>query len=130
MSSVSSPVREALEGLVAGQVKPDRVVSVVTAAYYGEGGRGTGKRLRPLVEVIERHAPGVVELAGREGGSGFAIRSAERPFPPEAEAALRAAAAEVLATWGGAVEERDRTAPVGLVGRFVAAVRRVFSASA
>jgi hypothetical protein len=101
----------------------ERAVVVVSAAYYGGAGRG-GQRaaLRPVIEVIERGAPGVVLLVGTDGGAGFEIRPAERPFPPEHEGALRAAAAEALAQLsGGAVAVPAQ----GLWNRFWSAVRRV-----
>ena len=139
-SSASSPVSLAIAGYVAGRVEPGRLVALVSAAYYGDGGTlkdslpvgGTRDGLKPLMDVIERAAPGVVELAGRPGGAGFAIRLAERPFPKRYEAELRRAAETYLLLEGGtlkgslAVEGKGD----GLVGRALAAIRRLFSASA
>ena len=133
-SSASSPVSLAIAGYVAGRVEPGRLVALVSAAYYGDGGTlkgsltvgGTRDGLKPLMDVIERAAPGVVELAGRPGGAGFAIRLAERPFPKRYEAELRRAAENYLLKNSLAVEGKGD----GLVGRALAAIRRLFSASA
>ena len=127
MSSASSPVKDMLEQFVAGRAKPDRVIEAVVAAYYRETGGGKREYLRPLVEVIERAAPGVVELAGKDGGAGFAIRLAERPFPKQYEADLRSAAAAVLReAWPEAGERVGRR---GFLARMLQAVRRVFGGS-
>ena len=93
---MSSSVRRELEGFVAGKVKADRVVIAVAAAYYGDGGRGKRDGLGPLIEVIDRASPGIVELGVVPGGTGFEIRLAERPFPKEYEAELRSAAETYL----------------------------------
>ena len=93
---MSSSVRRELEGFVAGRVKPERVVIAVAAEYYRESGNGTRETLRPLIEVIDRASPGIVELGIVPGGAGFEIRLAERPFPKEYEAQLRQAAEECL----------------------------------
>src|SRR5947209_20413079 len=70
---MSSAVRETLTAYVAGRVKADHVVTVVTAAYYRNGGGRRREALRPVLDVIERASPGVVELAGdlRARGSAF-----------------------------------------------------------
>src|SRR5437867_784958 len=143
--------RRALERYVAGRLEADGVVAAVTAAYYretgkGKGETGKGKRetgkgkreaLRPVIEVIERAAPGVVELAGSPDGPGFEVRVLGRSFPKQYEADLRSAAAAVLAGEGGrepgpATGTRHaalRHAP-GLVRRVVRAILRLFNASA
>jgi hypothetical protein len=108
---------------VAGRVKAERVVAAVAAAYYGEGGAGSGERLRPLIDIIERAHPGVIHLTGTVDKPGFAVRLAERPFPRESEAALREAAQQVLGT-----HPASRIPPPGLIGRLVGAIRRLFSA--
>src|SRR2546428_13706542 len=100
-SSASSPVRLAIAGYVAGRVKPERLIAQVAAAYYdggkgGEGERGKREELRPLIDVIERAAPGVVELARRPGGPRVDIRLAERPCPKPYEDQLRRAAGSYL----------------------------------
>src|SRR2546426_6083348 len=125
-SSASSPISLAIAGYVAGHVKAERLVALVATAYYGVGGKRDG--LKPLMDVIERAAPGVVELAGRAGGAGFDIRLAERPFPKRYEAELRRAAETYLqreetGEWGKGKGD-------GLVGRALAAIRRLFSPSA
>ena len=125
-SSASSPVSLAIAGYVAGRVKPEGLVALVSAAYYGDGGRGTRDGLKPLIDVIQRAAPGVVELAARPGGAGFAIRLAERPFSKQYEAELRRAAENYLLKNSLAVEGKGD----GLVGRALAAIRWLFSASA
>ncbi len=125
MSSASSPVRDVLEGYVAGRVKAERVVAAVAAAYYGpDAGSGMRDALRPIVDIIERAHPGVIELTGSESRPGFAVRLAERPFPKPHEAALRDAALGVLGAYPA-----SRLPPPGIVARLVTAVRRFFTAS-
>src|SRR5438309_391721 len=87
MSSGSSLIRETLEGYVAGRVKAERLVIAVAAAYYGrEGAPGIRDGLGPLVDIIDRASPGIVELGGvAEGRQGFDIRLAERSFPRQYE---------------------------------------------
>ncbi|HEX4599876.1 MAG TPA: hypothetical protein VH116_00680 [Gemmatimonadales bacterium] len=165
MPSGSSPVREALESYVAGRLKPERLVITVAAAFYGAGGdagsargaRGArregvaaGEELQAVIDVIDRASPGIVELASVEGGPGFDVRLAERPFPTEFEAELRRVAAAVLARPGApparlpappppptappssasAPGPAARPATDGVVVRLVRALRRLFSASA
>jgi hypothetical protein len=128
MSSVTSPVRDVLEGYVAGRVKAERVVAVVAAAYYGERGAESRERLRPLMEIIERAHPGVIELTGAAGNPGFTVRLADRPFPKEYEDALREAVQVALG-------RPDRSAPRsplparGIWSRMYNAVRRFLTAS-
>ncbi len=165
-SSASSPVSLAIAGYVAGRVKAEGLVALVSAAYYGDGGRGTRDGLKPLIDVIQRAAPGVVELAARPGGAGFAIRLAERldviqraapgvvelaarpggagfairlaerRFPKRYEAELRRAAENYLlgeeAGEGGTLKDSLAVGGKGdgLVGRALAAIRWLFSASA
>jgi hypothetical protein len=126
---MSSSVRQELEGFVAGRVKAERLVIAVTAAYYGDGGRGTKDGLGPLIEVIDRASPGIVELGTAPGGAGFEIRLAERPFPKEYEAELRRAAEAVLGR-GEAPGEAPGPAGEGAIARLLRAVRRLFSLSA
>jgi len=116
---------------VAGRIPPERVVAAIAEAYYGDRGKGNGEWLRPLVEIIERAHPGIVQLAGTAGRPGFAVQLAERPFPKQYAADLQRAAAAILMTLGEEPRETgDGRRPTGLVGRLVGAVRRLFSASA
>ena len=94
--SSSSSAREALAGYIDGRIKADRLVAAVAATYYRERKSLKGEGWRELIAVIERGAPGVVELAAAEG-KGFDVKLAERPFPPAFEAALKAAAQKALA---------------------------------
>ena len=131
MSSDSSDASQALADFLAGRAKAERVVAAVAEACYRRGARQESARtaLRPVLDVIERAAPGVVELARTEGGAGFDIRLAERPFPKQYEAELRQAAAAVLA----GMEDSGGSVPAlgepGLWGRMIRAVRRLLNAS-
>src|SRR5260370_42235121 len=135
-----SAVRETLESFLAGRAPAERVVIAVAAAYYGQPGGGQRERWRPLIDVIDRASPGIVELGGVAARPGFAVRLAERPFPRQFEAALRGAAAAVLATGSGdadtppAAEAPGLAATAipaaGLVTRLVPAGRRLFRAPA
>ena len=122
MSSATS-VNDALTGYLAGRVTAEQLVGTVTAAYYRERGMGNGERLKPVIEVIERAHPGVVELAGSAEKPGFAVRLAERPFPKRLDAELRQAVASVVTPPSSPVP-RPR-----LLSRFFGAVRRFFTAS-
>src|SRR5207248_8879504 len=112
------------------------IVTAVTAAYYRETGKGKLETLRPVVEVIERAAPGMVELAGSPDGPGFEVRVLGRSFPKQYEADLRSAAAAVLAgecggehaPATGTQHAAPRHAP-GLVRRVVRAILRLFNAA-
>ena len=141
MPSASSPVKEALESYVAGRVKAERLVIAVSAAYYGDARNGQRELLQPLIDVIDRASPGVVELGTVQGGSGFDIRLAERSFPKQYEEQLRKAAETVLAgtaVFGGTTDVGaqhatpllNATASSGMIARLVRAVRRLFSPSA
>jgi len=91
-----SSTKETLAEYVDGRIKADRLVAAVAAAYYRERKSLKGEGWRELIAVIERGAPGVVELAAAEG-KGFEIKLAERPFPAAFEPALKAAAQKALA---------------------------------
>ena len=121
MSSGSS-VNDALTGYLTGQVTADRVVATVAAAYYREQGAGSGEQLRPLMEIIERAHPGIVELSANTEKPGFGVRLAERPFPKRYEAEFRQVV-EGLVT----APSSPLPAP-SLFIRIVRAIRRVFSA--
>src|SRR5438046_9342242 len=88
MPSGFSPVKEALEAYVAGRVKAERLVVAVAAEYYRDALNGKREMLRPLIAVIDRASPGIVELGEADGGAGFGLRLVERPFPEELEAEL------------------------------------------
>lgn len=123
----SDAVKGLLAGYLGGRVPAERLVPAVAAEYYRTVDRRTREMLRPIMEVIERAAPGVGQLARTEGGAGFDIRLAERPFPSSDQDALRRAVASAL------VEVSDSppvpaSAP-GLLARLVRAVRRLLSAS-
>ena len=97
---MSSPVKEALESYLAGRVKAERLVIAISAEYYREARDGRRDALQPLIDVIDRASPGIVELGTATGGPGFDIRLAERPFPKQHEAELRRAAEMVLSGCG------------------------------
>src|SRR5256886_11611110 len=97
---MSSSIRRELEGFVAARVKAERLVIAVSAAYYRDARTGQRESLQPLIAVIDRASPGIVELGTATSGPGFDIRLAERPFPKQYEAQLREAA-EVVLSGGG-----------------------------
>lgn len=126
-----SSVSQAVEGFVAGRIKAERLVIAVTTAYYGGNGAGAGDGLRPLIDIIDRAAPGIVELGSDGSGPGFGIRLAERPFPKQYEEELKHAAAAYLAAHGGhptpAPTARPRNSAA--IARLFAAIRRLFTTS-
>jgi hypothetical protein len=138
-SSGSSAVSGLLAGYLDGRVPPERLIPALAVEYYRTGDRKTREVLRPVMEIIERAAPGVGQLVRTDGGAGFDIRLAERPFPAADEAELRKAVSAALASgWGGetgppeaivAATSATSGAP-GFISRLVRAVRRLFSASA
>src|ERR1700704_6113584 len=116
MPSGSSPVRDALESYLAGRVKAERLVIAVSTEYYREARDGRREALQPLIDVIDRASPGIVELGTVQGGSGFDVRLAERPFPKQHEQELRRAAEAVLSgdgMLGRAADVGTQTADVG-----------------
>ena len=125
-----SSTREALAGYVEGRLKADRLVAAVAATYYRERKSLKGEGWRELIAVIERAAPGVVELAAAEG-KGFEINLAERPFPYQYEPALKAAAQKALSETPAGITS-DATAPApapsqrGFFGRIVDRVMQMF----
>ena len=135
-SSGSSAVSGLLAGYLDGRVPPERLIPALAVEYYRTGDRKTREALRPVMEIIERASPGVGQLVRTEGGAGFDIRLAERPFPATDEAELRKAVSAALATgWsrGAGTPEAIAAATSGAPGflsRLVRAVRRLFSASA
>lgn len=133
MSSGSSAARELLAAYVAGRVPADRLVPAIAAEYYRSPDARQRTALRPVMEVIERAAPGVAHLARTEAGAGFDIQLAERPFPETFESSLKEAAASALAgAWGVAPQTTAGAGATGLGfwSRLVGRVRRLFSASA
>ena len=126
MSSASS-VNDTLTDYLAGRVTAEQLVGTVTAVYYAEHGARSTEQLRPLMEVVERAHPGVVELTGSDGQPGFAIKLAERPFPKRYESELRQAVQVVLGN-GGVSAPRSVLPTPGLFTRIVRAVRKLFSA--
>jgi hypothetical protein len=127
--SAASSINDVLAAYVAGRERATRVVAVVAEAYYREA-KGKREGLRPVMDVIERAAPGLVELVGAPGNPGFEIRLAQREFPKAYEADLKRAVEAALAG-GGKRETVDVSAPrASLVARVFAAVRRIFTASA
>lgn len=122
MSSASS-VNDALTAYLAGRVTAEKVVAVVAAEYYQRRGMGNGDWLRPVIEVIERAHPGIVELSAATESPGFSVRLAERPFPKRFEDQLRQAVEAATVT----IPHSPVPAP-GLLARIVRAIRRAFSA--
>ena len=94
MSSASSA--DPLAAYLAGEMTAEQFVVAVTAEYYRGTRNGKRETLRPIIDVIDRASPGIVELGIVPGGAGFEIRLAERPFPSQYEAELRRAAEAVL----------------------------------
>src|SRR3989442_15277947 len=125
MPSASSPVKDALESYIAGRVKAERLVIAVSAAYYREAPNGKRETLQPLIDVIDRASPGIVELGTAQGGSGFAISLAERPFPKEHEAELRRGEGALPCGGGGGGGGTAGPAPSGEVRPPVAPGGRV-----
>jgi hypothetical protein len=99
MSSDSSAVETALAGYVAGRLTADALAPVVAAAYYGAPAEAQRAALRPVLDVVERAAPGVVALARADGTPGFVVAPGDRAFAPAYETALRDAAAAALRDW-------------------------------
>ena len=115
----SSRISDALESYVAGRLKAERLVIAISAAYYGDSNNGNRESLQPLIDVIDRASPGIVELGTATGGPGFDIRLAERPFPKQYETQLREAAETVLSGCGmreaGGVQRPEATHPASRI---------------
>src|SRR6266705_1753025 len=129
---MSSSVRQELEGFVAGSVKAERLVIAVSAEYYRDSRNGNRETLQPLIDVIDRASPGIVELGIVSGGAGFEIRLAERPFPKEYEPELRRAAEAILSGCGmrdaGCVNSAAAAHPASRITHLVSWIRRLFRA--
>jgi hypothetical protein len=80
--------------------------------------------LRPVMDVIERAHPGIVELTSSTANPGFAVRLAERPFPKKLEGQLREAVAKALDA--GTTLPPSPVPPAGLFARILQAIRSVF----
>lgn len=144
-SSASSAVKTLLAGYLDGRVPAERLIPALAAEYYRTADQRTRDALRPIMDVIERAAPGVGQLARTAGGAGFDIRLAERTFPGSEEAELRRAISSTLGAWGGGggdgggggagqaavggTSAGAGGAAPGFLARLVQAVRRLFSAS-
>jgi len=128
MSSGSSA--DPLTAYLAGQVTAEQLVVAVTAEYYRDARSGMRDTLRPVIEVIERAHPGVVELAGSQQSPGFAVRLANRPFPKRYEDELRTAVTAALETHPASriPHPEHVSTKRGLFNRIFAAIRKVFSA--
>ena len=127
MSSETS-VNDALAGYVAGRMTAEQLVSVVGAAYWSQE-LGAGRRglLRPIIEVIERAHPGIVELTSTQDKPGFAVKLAERPFPKRYDADLRSAVQAVVTNPGLSVPTPSSQLPSpGFFTRIVRAIRKIF----
>lgn len=130
---MSSPVRRELEEYVAGRGGATRVVAAVMEAYYRNGEAGKRAALQPVIEVIERAAPGVVELAAAGDTPGFRVHLAERSFPEQYSHELRLAAGVALRAWSSDAGSSPPPPPPrpplpapSLVQRVLVAIRRVF----
>ncbi|HXJ32090.1 MAG TPA: hypothetical protein VNG35_15745 [Gemmatimonadales bacterium] len=128
MSSASSAAKDLLAAYVAGRVAAVRLVPAIAIEYYRSPDAKQRAALRPIMDVIERAAPGVARLARTESGAGFDIQLAERPFPETFETSLKEAAAGALEQWG-TPPPAGEAAGSGFWGRLFDRVRRLFSAS-
>ncbi|SRR6266851_2406511 len=128
MSSASSA--ESLSAYLAGQVTAEQLVAAVTAEFYQNGRNGKRETWRPILDVVERAHPGVVELTASDQQPGFDLRLAERPFPKRYEAELRRAVEKVLQTFpaSGVPFPTAVARKPGFLDRIVAAVRKLFNA--
>jgi hypothetical protein len=114
----------------AGRMTAQQLVASVTAEYYRETRNGKRETLRPIMDVIERTHPGVVELTSSAERPGFGVRLAERPFPKRYESELRAAVQQVIDTFPVSRVPLPEPTPAhrpNLWSRILQAVRRVFS---
>ena len=132
MTSFDSSVNSALTDFAAGRMTAQQLVGVVVAVYYGARDSGLGARLKPLMEIIERAHPGVVDLSGSSEKPGFGVRLAERPFPKRYEGELREAVQMVVGAQHAAPLRNPPPSVVparGIFSRLIGAVRRLFTAS-
>jgi len=126
---MSSPVRRELEEYLAGRASPERVVIAAAVAYYRDTRGGMREALRPVIDVIDRASPGIVELGGVQGGLGFEVRLAERRFPERFDSELRRAVEAALAVGAPPAPPAPLASPApGVVQRVLGAIRRLFTA--
>jgi hypothetical protein len=123
MSSGPS-VNEALQAYLAGRLTASQLAAVVAPEYYRETRNGKRETWRPIMDVIERAHPGIVELTSSTNSPGFAVRLAERPFPKKLEGELREAVTKVLDT-GSTLPASPVPLP-GFFGRIIRAIRKIF----
>ena len=122
MSSATS-VNDALAGYAAGRLTAQQLVGAVATAYWSqEPGARNRELFRPIIEVIEKAHPGIVELTGTQDRPGFAVRLAERPFPKRYDAELRSAVEAVVIA---PAPDSQLPAP-SLFTRIVRAIRKIF----
>lgn len=128
MSSAPS-VSDILWEYESKRIPTENVVAAVAAEYYRTSGK-LRETIKPLMEIIERAHPGVVELAATTQKPGFQVKLAERPFPKRYEDELRGAVREALLVLRPQQIKRisDPGPTESLWRRLVRAVRRVFSA--
>jgi len=118
--SAASFANDILAEYAAGRVSAEQLVAAVTAAYYRERETERRGQLRPIIELIERAHPGVVELSGNGERPGFAVRLAERPFPKRYEAELRQMVAALVAAPSSPLPAAS------LITRILRAIKSVF----
>lgn len=114
-----------LEEYLAGRATAEQLARVVATEYWSqEPGSRSREVLRPIIEVIEKAHPGIVELRASSDRPGFAVRLSERPFPKRYDAELRTAVQAVAA----APTPDSRLQTPSLLSRIVRAIRKIFSA--
>ena len=128
MSSASSA--NPLADYLAGRLTAEQLVAAVTTTYWSQepGAKSRGK-LQPIIEVIERAHPGIVELSGSGEKPGFAVKLAERPFPKRFDGDLRKAVQAIVNDPSlSPPTPRSRLQTPGLFTRIFRAIRKIFSA--
>jgi hypothetical protein len=113
-----------LNAYLAGHLSAEQLIATVTADYYRETRHGKRETLRPIMEVIEKAHPGIIELRGRAEKPGFAITVAGRPFPKQFEPELRQVITAVLGT--GVVPGAAGTVRPGFFARIFRAIGAMF----
>jgi len=131
MTSSGSSVNALLADYAAGKVSAELLISAVAAQYYGETHNGKREAWRPIMDVVERAHPGVVELKSTAERPGFTVALAERPFPKAFEADLQRAVEHVLATFPASPSPFPAASQrkPGWIARIAEALRRVFRRS-